>query len=97
VFGIGYDIPVLWLLQIGFTVISYIMNICGWEVFVLSNAVTLGLSLTVQRSISTVAVAYLNTPPWPPWEMWFGLVNVFVGAAAYAVAPTVAHASDKKK
>lgn len=97
VFGIGYTIPVLWLLQIAFTLMSYILNIVGWEVFVMSNSVVLGLSLTVQRAISTISVAYLDTPPWPPWEMWFGLANVFVGAGAFTIAPHLARAHGKKK
>lgn len=96
VFGVGYSIPVLWLLGIAVTLMSYVLNMTGWEIFVMSNSVTSSLSLTVQRGISVISIAYLHTPPWPPWEMWFGLANVFVGAVVFTIAPTLASAHDKK-
>mmetsp|Transcript_14594 Transcript_14594/g.25681 ORF Transcript_14594/g.25681 Transcript_14594/m.25681 type:complete len:290 (-) Transcript_14594:67-936(-) len=89
VFGIGQAIPVLWVLLFVNMLINYLVKLSATEVVATSSAVILRLTMTVQRAVSTILTAYLNTPPWPELGMWFGIAHVFGGAIAFTIAPKV--------
>jgi len=80
---------VLWVLLFVNMLINYLVKLSATEVVATSSAVILRLTMTVQRAVSTILTAYLNTPPWPELGMWFGIAHVFGGAIAFTIAPKV--------